>query len=555
MSKLEAAGQSVSSPLARLLDEPQLVRLVPHLAPEMLHQLIRHSGLEACGELVASATPAQLTSILDLDLWRRATPGRDEEFDADRFGEWIELLVDTGESIAARMVASLDEHLVIAGLSRYVRVFDPPAIAAPDPDDDHPVDSDVTAPAVFECAVGGYQVRAIRADAWDAVIALLLALHAEYPDRFHALMRGCRGLSNSTPEIDGLDELLTVPQQLFHGVAVERQNRRSQQGYTTPADARAFLEMARGRKRGPVLKTNPIAAAYFRAAGDTATAPDQESSYPPRRALPQTFTGESVADAVDAMIGLLAEAGLVLERPRALLDGAGAEPSRLTRIRPLMAHLRDVDDNAYFTRTREMAFLANTLMAGCSVQSRPFTAQEASDAAVGICNLGLEHWPGRWPDSVKRDATLGGSAALPENFLATHDLVTAFEVGWAVLHADVSMFVATQLIATLKDLHCDDGETRRGLRALRRELVKQRAAGTPWRARPALEVIAILDTPSWASLLGLLGECPVLPAALRAILEAHTGPVNATAFEFISTTGQIGEVRDFMRRLPHALRG
>lgn len=152
-------------------------------------------------------------------------------------------------------------------------------------------------------------------------------------------------------------------------------------------------------------------------------------------------------------------------------------------------------------------------------------------------------------------AALDRGASLPEDFLADHDLVTAFEVGWAVLHEDVSMFVATRLIATLKDLHCVDVETRNGLRALRRELVKQRAAGTPWRARHALDVIAIVDTPSWAGLLGLLGECPVLPAALRAILDGDTGPVSATAFEFISTTGQIGEVRAFMGRLPQALRG
>ena len=114
-----------------MLDAPHLARLVPHLAPETLHQLIRHGGLHACGELVASATPEQLTSVLDLDLWRHARPGRDEQFDADRFGEWVELLVDTGETVAARIVAALDEHLVIAGLSRYVRVFDPSAIAPP----------------------------------------------------------------------------------------------------------------------------------------------------------------------------------------------------------------------------------------------------------------------------------------------------------------------------------------------------------------------------------------------------------------------------------------
>ena len=220
-----------------------------------------------------------------------------------------------------------------------------------------------------------------------------------------------------------------------------------------------------------------------------------------------------------------------------------------------MEHVHDTDGNAYFTRSREMAFLVNTLMAGCSVQSRPFTAQEASDAVVAVCNLGLEHWPARWPDAETRDAafTANLGATMPEAFLVDHDLVMAFKVGWAVLHEDVSMFVAEQLIATLTDLRCVDREIQDELDALRRELVRQRDAGTPWGARGALDVLAILDTPSWASLLGLLDECPVLPAALTATLEGRIGAVSATAFEFISTPGQIGEVRAFMGRLLDAL--
>ena len=74
----------VDDRLARLLDTPFLARVVPHLAPETLHQLIQYRGLDACGELVTSATPAQLTSLLDLDLWRHPQPGRDEQFDVDR---------------------------------------------------------------------------------------------------------------------------------------------------------------------------------------------------------------------------------------------------------------------------------------------------------------------------------------------------------------------------------------------------------------------------------------------------------------------------------------
>jgi len=59
----------------------------------------------------------------------------------------------------------------------------------------------------------------------------------------------------------------------------------------------------------------------------------------------------------------------------------------------------------------------------------------------------------------------------------------------------------------------------------------------------------MLDMPAWASLLGLLDECPVLPAALTATVEGHRSAVSATAFEFISTTGQIGQVRAFMGKL------
>src|SRR5215213_8234120 len=99
---------SVEHRLTRLLDTPFLARVVPHLAPETLHQLVLYRGLDACGELVTAATPAQLTSLLDLDLWRPAQPGRDDQFDVNRFGEWLEVLVDAGESVAARTVAALD---------------------------------------------------------------------------------------------------------------------------------------------------------------------------------------------------------------------------------------------------------------------------------------------------------------------------------------------------------------------------------------------------------------------------------------------------------------
>lgn len=488
--------------LARLLEAPELARAVPYLAPETLHQLIRHAGLDACGDLVALATPEQLASVLDLDLWRPAQPGRHERFDADRFGEWLEALVDAGADEAARIVASLDDALVIAGLSKYVRVVDPAAGAAW-PEGPH-------------CDVGGYVVTATRTDAWDAIVSLLVALDAGFHDTFQSVMRGVRRLSNSAPEIDGLDNLLTAPEQLMYDLALDRDDRRSRVGYTTTADARAFLQLARTRSRGwdGPAAMNPVASAYFRDAGETTAA-------------------ATVDESVHVVVERLAEIGVVPEHPRALLEGPASQQPRPTRIRSAMQYVHETDADRYLARGRELAFLANTLVAGCSVQSRRFTEREASEAAVSVCNLGLERWP----------------AALPDDFLSRHDLVTAFEVGWAMLHEDVSLFVAGRLIATLTDLRCVDVDIQRGLDALKRELVRQRDAGTPWRARDAVDVLAALDLTAWASLLGLLDDCPVLPAALTATLEGHTGAVSATAFEFISTTGQIDAVRAFMGKL------
>jgi hypothetical protein len=541
---------SSRSALARLLNGPHLDRLVPQLAPGSLHQLIQQAGLPASGELVALATPAQLTAVLDVDLWSAAQPGLDDQFDADRFGEWLEVLVDTGEAVAARIVAALEQPLVIAGLSRYVTVFDPSAIAVPASLADELPDVEPPPGGVFEREVGGYLVRAIRPDAWDAIVSLLIALETDYPARFHAVMRGCRQLSNSAPEVDGLDKLLTAPKQLFHEVAHDRALRRSLQGYSTPADARAFLEMARlPKRRRP--ETNPIATAYFRAADDAA-APAGPSG--PRRDEIVAEPGSSGSSEVFDAAVILAAAGMAPSHPHALLEGPRSEPSRFASIQPLMESVRD-NDSVYLRRSRELAFLTNTLIAGCSVQSRSFTPQEAAAAAVGICNLGLAHWPARWLDANRRASAPARDvdATIPATFLVDHDLVSAFEVGWTVLHQDVCLFVVGHLIATLKDLRSVDRDIQRELDGLRRELVKQRRAGTPWRARAALDAIAMLDVPAWTSLLGLLDECPIMPAALTAILEGQTGAISATAFEFISTPTQIDQVRAFVARLPDIL--
>ena len=451
--------------LARLLDSDRLAKTVPDLAPEVLHQLILHRGLDVGADLVAAATSEQVTSVFDLDLWHSPKPGLEEKLDANRFVEWVEALIDKDPSLAARTVASLDAGLVIAAMSRYIRIFDPGVFEriVPTEEVDHDNAPDPFAGLVHEMA--GYIIRARCPEGWDAIVLLLNALEDEHPDRFHEVIVGCRRLSNDRPEIDGLDDLLEAPEQATHDATLAREDRQSALGYVTPGDARAFLEMAR-RPRQPhaphELARESLAGSRIRRS--SGSDPDH------------------------------------LDRSRALVERSHGDASSETRISRAMRHLGAHDAETFDERMKELAFLAGALVAGCSLGDRPFTPREAQDAAIAVCNLGLEQWPGA-----------GIDAPLPDDFLKTQKLVAVFETGWAVLHEQVSLFVADRLIATLRDLRCHDLDTRRGLIALERELIKHRAAGAPWRAREALDVIAILDMTAWTSLLGLLSECPVLP--------------------------------------------
>jgi hypothetical protein len=522
----------------------------------VLHRVIQSCGLEDCAQLVALATPDQLTRIFDLDLWRAGQPGMDEQLDADRFGVWLEVLMESGASVAAQKLVDMDVDLVIAALAEHTRVFDLAAVSPATPMDGEEVPAARPPNDGPGCEVGGYLVVAKRADSWDAIVDLLLLLDAEHHDYFHRVMRGCRRLSNSTPEVDGLDKLLTDRKQVAFDLAFDREQRREQQGYVTPAQARAFLQMSRQRRLGDDTTPpgNPVTRAYFRAIEWT-TAADANSGSRHLPAASGTPPAPEADDAIAAVVEVLLEAGVLTQQPRALLGGEQGHAPRLARIQAHIQFVRDRDHAAYSMRVEEVAYLANTIVAGCSIQARSFTAQEASDAAVAVCNLGLENWPPHWlpAKACPGSSVVEAGTALPDDFLVSHDLVSVFQVGWMVLHDDVSMYAAERLISVLTHLRCDDRETRAGLDALRVEMKKHWLAGAPWRARDALDVIAILDMPAWATLLGLIDECPVIHAGIVASRGSRTRAVSPSAFEFISENSQIASVREFMQLLPETL--
>ena len=229
-----------------------------------------------------------------------------------------------------------------------------------------------------------------------------------------------------------------------------------------------------------------------------------------------------------------ARARVFLERARRGTSPAGAhasDPGLLPAVR---------DGDPLKTVNEGLALLANALIAGTGIQGRRLTPDEATRAALAVCTLGFENWP-------------GGQAPRPD------DLTTAFHTGWTRLHEDVCMYAADRLLAVLVDLRAHrsvgeggprhDLDTELALRSLRTGLTTHLRAGTPWRVRESLDVLAPFDLPSWAALRGLIDELPVLPAAVHACLTATAQPVSATAFEFISSNAQIRLIHDFVDSL------
>jgi len=511
--------------LERLLDTPDVARVIPQLQPDVLHRIIQNCGLEECPEFVALATPEQIGRILDVDVWRAPKPGVDEELDVDRCGVWLDVLMQSGGAVAAEKLLGLDFNFVVAALAGHVAVFDRTAVSPYTTLDGRQISPARREQRDYSCEIGRYLVEARRSGVWDVIVELLTFLHVEQPEYFDRVMRGCRQRSNGARELDISHNLLDEGEQKMFDLACERESRREHQGYVTPAQASAFLEMARQLQltSADPPSDNPVARAHFRTIESIRATPHAD------RADLQLGTSDPTSaegDAIAAVVEVLRDAG-VLEQPRALLGPPKERTSRLAHIEAFL--------QSHAEQEEELAFLANVLLAGCSLQARPFTPQQARDATLATCNLGLENWPTHW---------------------SGQNVVAIFQVGWTILQRDVCMHAARQLITVLDELRCTDRDIQFRLSKLRFELTRHCGQGRPWRAHGSLDVILMLDAPAWAGLRGLIAECPVLHAGIdessRATL-SKARSVSPTAFEFISANIQLAAIREFLRRLPETL--
>jgi len=64
---------------------------------------------------------------------------------------------------------------------------------------------------------------------------VFIAFESDHSNVFSSVILGCRSRLNSAPEVDGLDDLASDPEQAMFDLRVERDGRREKQGYMSPA--------------------------------------------------------------------------------------------------------------------------------------------------------------------------------------------------------------------------------------------------------------------------------------------------------------------------------
>jgi hypothetical protein len=246
-----------------------------------------------------------------------------------------------------------------------------------------------------------FRVIARDPDAWDDVWGALLSLNRDHNDRLREILERCCAMSTEyISGQGGLYQVLTAEEMLDSDVAAARDDRRVAEGFISPADARAFLELA--RRGGGGDARDPITRAYFRELVPTEVSKQKPKEKPKETPNEALRTGEprnrSAALAAEADAGelaaLLREAAVIApptaQPLAALTNGSSAKPHLVA---PLFEHamsdLQQRDPELFSARTRELGYLVNVWIAGGAHEGRRPRPVEALELVLRVCEAGM----------------------------------------------------------------------------------------------------------------------------------------------------------------------
>jgi hypothetical protein len=418
--------------LRNIVDDPALPVVLGHMQPKTLARLVDRVGLNDAAELMALVPAQHLLRALDEAVWKSPRPGAIEVFDPTEFIGWLQVWMEVGELFVAERLAAIGDEYLAMCLSSVLLVDcgssngfadDTAELSLNSPTSEETGYSDLP---MTDChAIYGHiVVRPAFEDDWEIIRTALDTLWHHAPDRLLHLL-GTLGSAESMLNTDRRRISLNLD------VAFERESYRERRGYVSPMGARAFLTSASTTNTDDLLMMSGYDNETRRFLSRIEIEPNDETPIErtnrsdraddePIESRNEGNELVSVSPSQDQIktLSLLLENEQIIEPLRVESQVSNNQREKQPVLAELLNRLEHENLEAFQQRTRELAYLATVLMAGSSLESQPFTAGLARDAALATCNLGLEFIQSRQSAS-KLDVEPG--------------LIRLFSIGWQLL--------------------------------------------------------------------------------------------------------------------------
>lgn len=377
-----------------ILKDKGLSAAVQYLPSQVLKKMINHVGLEDASELISLASTEQLKKVFDEDLWLSMKPGQAEKFDADRFHTWLEVMTELGDKFVTEKLQEMDEDFLVMAFSELVFVINVEQLdrkISQKRTDGQLLEKALDSSATFE--VDEYVIIAKKTEGWSVLSEICLILDKEDRSLLVRILDQCMQIS--TEQIDdggGLYSVLTQSEKVNQDIQQQRDDRRSAEGFISPTEALAFFNLIRVTVDNKVIDTqsDPIVRSYF-----------QKMTQAQIDSIKKDFTADSdiassdgSKDNLDLLIQYLktteiVEEDILLLRAKALT----AEAQTTAKTYQMNLLKMAMGDEAWLAlQNQELAFLGNSLIAGCAIQKRKFRLPEVAEAITSTCLLGINKY-------------------------------------------------------------------------------------------------------------------------------------------------------------------
>ena len=119
MTSMLPAGNAVEQ-INAIVERPDAEAYLRALDPEVFYHLIKEAGWDQGVDLIPYASPAQLQSFVDLDVWRR------DRFIPARLDRWLDVLInEASDERFKRAMREMDAEVAVMYLKEFIDVMEP----------------------------------------------------------------------------------------------------------------------------------------------------------------------------------------------------------------------------------------------------------------------------------------------------------------------------------------------------------------------------------------------------------------------------------------------